>query len=150
MRARYGDVEVRAFETGTYVLMSYLVRPPSKLHCRWEGPFEVMSRQKNTVILRDLTSDVRREVDVSRLRPFVVAPGVDVKALAAADLGEAEVAQVLEHRGGARKRAELEFLVSWTDGDQTWEPWEGVKKLQQVDEYIRAHPEAKLNSLLPK
>ena len=150
VRARYGDVEVRAFETGTYVLMSYLVRPPSKLHCRWEGPFEVMSRQKNTVILRDLTSDVRREVDVSRLRPFVVAPGVDVKALAAADLGEAEVAQVLEHRGGARKRAELEFLVSWTDGDQTWEPWEGVKKLQQVDEYIRAHPEAKLNSLLPK
>jgi hypothetical protein len=109
-----------------------------------------MSRQKNTVILRDLTSDARRETDVSRLRPFLVAPGVDVKVLAAADLGEAEVTQVLEHKGVARKRKDLEFLVQWTDGDQTWEPWEGVKKLKMVDEYILAHPEAKLNSLLPK
>jgi hypothetical protein len=138
------------FEVGSYVLISYLVRPPSKLHCRWDGPYEVMSRHNNTVIVRDLTNDARHEYDVSRLRHFVVSPGLDVEALAAADMGEVSVAGVLEHRGNVRKRAELEFLVQWSDGEETWEPWENVKKLAEVDEYIRAHPAAKLNSLLPR
>ena len=109
-----------------------------------------MAKTGNNVILRDLTSDARREVDVSRLRPFVVAPGVEVKALAAADLGEAEVKDILQHRGGVKKRSELEFLVLWSDGEQTWKAWETVRKLELVDEYIRSHPEAKLQSLLPK
>lgn len=150
VRARYAVADVREYDVGSYVLVSYLVRPPSKLHCRWEGPFEVMSRTQNTVILRDLTNDARREADVSRLRQFLVEPGADVKEIAAADLGEAEVKSILEHRGTARQRAALEFLVAWTDGDETWEPWANVKKLAPLDEYIRAHPEAKLNSLLPK
>jgi hypothetical protein len=150
VRARYEAVEERVVEVGTYVLMSYLVRPPSKLHCRWEGPFEVMVRRGNTAILRDLTSDATREVDVSRLRPFIVAPGVKPKDIAAADLGEAEVSEVLAHRGGAKKRSELEFQVLWSDGEQTLEAWDTVKRLEHVDVYISAHPEAKLNSLLSK
>ena len=109
-----------------------------------------MSRERNNAIIRDLTSDVTREVDVSRLRKFLIGKGVDPRAIAAADLGEVEVGQVLEHRGGAKKRSELEFLVKWTDEEETWEPWENVKRLEKIDEYIRAHPEAKLNSLLPK
>ena len=67
------------------------MRPPSKLHCRWGVPFEVMSRQGNNVIVRDLASDTRHEYDVSWLRVFLVATGVDLKALATSDLGEAEV-----------------------------------------------------------
>lgn len=150
IRQQYDIAEVREYDVGSYVLMSYLVRPPSKLHCRWEGPFEVMSRAQNTVILRDLTNDARREADVSRLRQFLVEPGLDLKATAAADLGETEVKTILEHRGTARQRGALEFLVAWSDGDETWEPWANVKKLAPLDEYICAHPEAKLNSLLPK
>ena len=70
-----------------------------------------MSRDRNTVSVRDLTNDdARHEYDVSRLRHFAVCPGLDVAALAVADLGEVSVAGVLEHRGNARKRAELEFL----------------------------------------
>ena len=69
-----------------------------------------------------------KTVDVSRLKPFIVAPSVDVQAVAAADLGEAQVDAILAHRGSARKRALLEFQVQWSDGDVTWEPWERVKK----------------------
>ena len=53
------------FEVESFVLVSYLVRPPSKLHCRC-GPFEVISRNRNNVIVRDLTNDARQEYDVSR------------------------------------------------------------------------------------
>ena len=147
---RYEGVVPTEFKVGSYVLVSYLVRPPSKLHCRWSGPFQVMSRVRNNVIIRDLTNDARQEYDVSRLRVFLVATGVDPKAVATADLGEAEVDSILDHRGSARQRASLEFLVRWSDGEETWEIWEQVKKLAEIDQYIRAHPEAKLKSLLPK
>jgi len=110
----------------------------------------VMSKQGNTLVLRDLTSDATREVDASRLRPFIVAPGTDPKQIAAADLGESEVKEILQHRGTAKKRLEMEFEVLWSDGDTSWEAWETVKKLEPLDAYIRAHPGAKLNSLLPK
>ena len=77
---------------------------------------------------------------MSRLKPFIVAPGVDVQAVAAADLGEAQVDAILGHRGSARKRAALEFQVQWSDGDVTWEPWERVKKLAAVEEYVGSQP----------
>ena len=46
------------FAVGSFVLVSYLVCPPSKLHCRWGGPSEVLSRIRNNVIVRDLTNDM--------------------------------------------------------------------------------------------
>ena len=147
---RYDGVMPTEFAEGSYALVRYDVRAPNKLYCRWEGPVEVVSRKKNVVTVRDLTSDALREYDVSRLRPFRVAPGVKVKDVAAADLGEVEVSEVLDHRGSARHRADLEFLIGWTDDEQTWESWDHVKKLAEVDRYIRAHPEAKLKSLLQK
>ena len=63
-------------------------------------------------------------------------------------MGEAQVQEVLAHRGTARKRASLEFQIQWTDGDITWESWERVRKLAAVDEYIRTYPRAGLKALL--
>ena len=82
--------------------------------------------------------------------PFLVAPAVDVKTLAAADLGEVIAEAVLDHRGNNRKRADLEFQIQWNDGEKTWEVWEQVKKLSIIDDYILTHPAAKLSVLLPK
>ena len=137
------DVERTVYEAGDYVLLSYVVRPPSKLNMRWAGPFEVISMEVNNVSIRDLTGGPNQEVDVSRLKPFLVEDGVDPKALAAADLGETEVAEVVAHRGSPRKRAEMEFKVRWTDGDVTWEPWEKVRKLAQLEEYLKTQPRLK-------
>ena len=58
-------------------------------------------------------------MDVSRLKHFILAPGVDVRAVAVADLGESEVLRVLSHTGSARRRASLKFQIEWTDGDVT-------------------------------
>jgi len=131
--------------------MSYLTRPPSKLNARWSGPYRVVSRQANNVVLEDLTGGRTKTVDVSRLKPFLVGPGVDPTKLAAADLGEVEVEAVMAHRGDARKnRKALEFMIQWKDGDVTWQKWGDVKKLAKVEDYIRNHPGKELAVLLGK
>ena len=123
------------------MLVSYVTRAPSKLHCRWEGWVQVISRVKN--------NDAMHEYDVSRFKHFLVTPGVNVKELAA-DMEEEEVAESRDHRGNPKKRRDMEFLVKWTDAEQTWEPWEQVRKIAFVEEYILSHPDAKLRFLLPK
>ena len=144
---RLGATELHAertvYKPGSYVLMSYPVRPPSKLNSRWAGPYEVVGMDANNVSLRDLTGGPDKEVDVSRLKPFAVDEGVDPKAVAAADLGETEVVEILAHRGSPRKRADMEFEVRWTDGDITWEPWEKVRRLSQLDDYLKTQPRLK-------
>ena len=103
------------------------------------------------MVLEDLTGGRSKSVDVSRLKPFLVGPGVDPKKLAAADLGEAEVDKVMAHRGDPRKnRKDLEFKIQWKDGDVTWQKWGDVKKLSAVDEYIRNHGDRELKVLLGK
>jgi hypothetical protein len=150
LREEFKGVVPTDLKVGSFVLVSYAVRPPSKLAARWAGPFRIVSRKANSFELEDLTGGPSKTVDISRLKPFLVAPGVDVKAVAAADLGEALVDSILAHRGKGRKRESLEFQVQWSDGDVTWEPWEKVKKLSAVDDYIKTHPGSSLQSLLQK
>lgn len=82
---------------------------------------------------------------VSRLKHFVLAPGVEV---AAVDTGEAQVRSTSQHKASARKRSTLEFQVEWMDGEISWEPC--VRKLEAVDEYIRNYSRARLKGLLQK
>jgi hypothetical protein len=150
VQQQYADLVPTEFVVGGYVLMSYLVRPPSKLAARWAGPYRITKKVGNNVTLEDLTGGPEKHVDVSRLKHFIVAPDVDVQAVAAADMGEAQVQAVVAHRGTVRNRTTLEFQVQWSDGDTTWEPRERVRKLQAVDDYIKLHPRAGLNALLNK
>lgn len=58
----------------------------------------MLSRTNNRVMVRNLTSDACQEYDVSHRRQFLVAPGLDFKALAAADASELKVIAILAHR----------------------------------------------------
>ena len=49
-----------------------------------------------------------------------------------------------------QNRKDLEFQIQWTDGDLTWEPWERVRKLEAIDDYIRQNPGNSLKFLLGK
>ena len=138
------DVDRTVYSPGELVLMSYKVRPPSKLHARWAGPYEVMSMDGNNLSLRDLTGGPNKDVDVSRVKLFQQDGVTDPKALAAADMGEIEVEEILAHRGSPRKRSEMEFQVKWSDGDITWEPWERVRRLEAIDVYARSQPRLKV------
>ena len=138
------EVERTVYEPGELVLVSYKTRPPSKLHARWAGPFEVTKMEANTIFLRDLTGGPNRDVDVSRVKPFIRDGLVEPQAVAAADLGETEVIEIVAHRGSPRKRSEMEFQVNWSDGDTTWEPWENVRRLAVLDDYVKKLPRLKV------
>lgn len=145
---KYEGVIPTEVHEGDMVLVSYVTRPPSKLAARWAGPYRVVSRHANNVTIEDITGGMSKTVDMSRLKPFLLAPGVDPVAVAAADMGEVQVTRVIAHKGSARNRSTLEFEVEWSDGDITWEPWEHVKKLEAVDVYIREYSGVGLKSLL--
>ena len=46
------------------------------------------------------------------------------------------VDEVVGHRWSDRR---IEFLVRWTLGDSTWEPYEHCKELAALDEYLTLH-----------
>ena len=133
-------VDVSDYPKDSYVLVSYPTRPSSKLADRWMGPFQVVSRDSNNITVKDLTSDVCYTYDIERLRHFHVAPGIDPRDIAAADLSEQVVRTILSHRGNTKHRKSLEFEVEWEpDGDKTWESWETMRKLDILDEYLIQH-----------
>ena len=132
--------EPTEYSVGSYVLVSYTSRPPSKLADRWMGPYMVVSREGNNYTIRDLTSNICHVRDISRLKQFHVAPGIDPADIAAMDLAEQTVRSILSHRGQPKKRATLEFEVAWEpDGDITWESWETMRKTEILHEYLNQH-----------
>ncbi len=107
VRLRAAQVAPTAFMAGDLVLLPYLVRPPSKLSVQWAGPFRIRERKANTAILEDMTGGAQKSVDISRLKLFLLGPGVDPQAVAAADM-------VLAYRGltgSVRKRSTLQYQV---------------------------------------
>ena len=132
-----GIKAVTTYPSGSYVLVSYPSRPPSKLADRWMGPFMVVSRVKNTYTVRDLTSDVLHTYDVTRLKQFVVSEETDPIDIAARDLNEMTVRDIISHKGNPKRRTTLEFQVIWEPyGDTTWESWETMRKTEAINAYV--------------
>ena len=95
--------------------------------------------------MKDLTSDRVIERDAEMVIPFRQPhPMTDQELMqvAAQDLQELGVDQILEHRGAVTK-SRIEFLVQWSDGETSWEPWKSVQKLAVLDNYLAEHRELK-------
>jgi len=148
-----GTVNITEFNPDDLVLMKYPTQAPSKLHDRLAGPYRVLRREGNLVYIQDLTCERVLERDVGSLIPFRKPKDLqeqDLVAIAAQDLGETVVLDILNHRGDPRKRTTLEFQVQWSDQDVSWESWDTVKKLELLDGYIRSTSDTTLKKLLPK
>ena len=141
------------FEVDDLVLLSYPTAPPSKLHARLAGPFRVVRIENNLVTLRDITGSRELQRDISMVIPFRYRSemkDVDLIAVAAGDLGESVVAEILDHRGDLKKKSSLEFQVRWADGDLTWEGYDKVKHLTELDEYVDRKNDVKLTRAMGK
>ncbi len=147
-QAREGVGTPTEFVVGSFALMLYLVHLPSKLAARWSRPYRIVKREANNAFVEDLTDGTLKTVDVSRLKPFFVTQGVDPKAIAAADLGEAQAEVVLAHTGTGKKRSDLQVQIQWSDGDVTWEPWDRGKNLAEVEDCIRSFSGTGLKRLI--
>ena len=127
------------FEVGDLVLLSYPTAPPSKLHARVAGPFRVLRLEGNLVTLGDITGSRELQRDISMIIPFRYREDMkdsELITVAAADLVESVVESIVAFRGNPKKKKELEFQVLWKDFDLTWEPYEKVRHLRCLDDFV--------------
>ena len=140
------------FPVGSYVLAKYPVGPPTRLHTKWQGPFEVISYVDSEHTLRNLTNKSERITHASNLKQFIFNPSRTSPAdIARRDYMEFFVESILEHRGNTKLLNSLFFKVKWMNYDDSynsWEPWKALRRCDKLHDYLRADP--KLKKLMPK
>ena len=136
------------FNVGDYCLITYPTRAPHKLSPLYRGPYLIVKKIRDDIVsVKDLLTSKILDFHVSRLRVFKKSEdtiGEDFLKLAAADRDEFIVEFIVDHRGSMKKPSKLEFKVRWQgyeESEDTWEPYQGVKELSALDDYLQNHPE---------
>ena len=139
------------FAIDSYVLLDYPDSPPTRLHSKKRGPYQVVKFHKNDYTIRDLITHKDRVVNITRLTPFDYDPlHTDPRQVAMIEQEEFEIDTVLAHRGNLNQKSTLEFLVHWFGYDSSydsWEPWKHLRDTDQLHAYL-AHKG--LDKLIPK
>jgi hypothetical protein len=117
------------------------------------GPYIVVGISGDKYSIQDLLTHKITDTHVSNLCEFRYdsSSGLDPIEVAARNAGEFFIDRIYEHRGGTTtKRLNMEFLVSWksySQKDDTWEPYKAVCKTQAFVDYCYAN---RLTSLVNK
>jgi Chromo (CHRromatin Organisation MOdifier) domain len=108
-----------------------------KLHCRWNGPFQVISRSedKSRYVVKDIVNNKEHAVHVKHLKPFLYDPEfTDPYTVALKDTESWVVEKIMGMKGKfAQKRSSsnpLKFQVRWkgfSPAHDTWEPWANLR-----------------------
>ena len=129
------------FAVGSYVLLEPVMGAKDRLHTRRLGPYRVLSFSGNTYTLEHLVNGKSFRVNIKRLVQFHFdANKVNPAKIAAHDLDEFEVEQILLHRGRFTNKRELQFKVRWAGYDEsydTWEPWNSLRDVDKLHDYLR-------------
>jgi hypothetical protein len=148
--------EVTSIPVDSYVLLAYPSslggdnRPPSKLHARWRGPFRVLAVKPGGVqyVLQDLVTMKESLHHIQELKPFEWdSEFVDPVEVARSNQNEFHIHSIKAHRGNWKKVSTLEFLVSWTGYDETfdqWLPWKELRLTEQLHAYLRSNDQERL------
>jgi hypothetical protein len=145
--ARGASDVIRVFEVGMFVVVSHPNRPPTKLSPPWFGPLQIIEiAGSNSYRCRDLVSGKIRHLHAARLKVFNASSCPWPVRVAAADVGEFAVLDIVDHR--VSETVGLEFRVRW-DGhpdpdDDTWKPFAEANELLALDAYLLLHPELEL------
>jgi hypothetical protein len=118
-----------------------------KLMPKFVGPYKVIkSDSKSSAYTLDLPESLRKRrihptFHVSRLRPHVrnddeVFPHREVKVYYDFGLDENDEWLVDSINGHRWNGDRIEFEVRWNLGDTTWEPFDHVKELEALDDYL--------------
>ena len=141
-RMKKSPAEPTTFDVGDLVLVSYPEKPTDKLTPLWRGPLVVQRVEHQTYYCQDLVTMQVSPFFVTRLKLYQDNETIAPMELAAADRNELIVNSIVGHMGDPKSRKSMKFKVHWQNlesSDDTWEPWENVKHLQVLDEYIAAH-----------
>ena len=123
------------------MLCKYAVAPPTRLHTKWEGPFQVVSFRESEYVLKNLITNLERKVHIKNLKLFNYDPNLGSPADAARrDYMEYFVEMVLEHSGDTKKPTSMSFHMKWLNYDSshnTWEPWKNLRLCTALHDYLR-------------
>ena len=120
--------------------------PPRKHHERVLGPFQVLARDDEKYTVLDLLDDtVTHTFHFTRLRLYSSSDYHHISPRDAALLNskEFEVQDILRHRGNHKYRSKLQFLVSFTGYDSTyneWLPCNSVCRHPKMNDYLLKYP----------
>ena len=97
---------------------------PYKLTPKWQGPFEVISHEKNIVECRHVSSGVVKHFEntIERMKIF---HGTKKEAYEASlwDNNQFVIQEILSSRGDPDKRTTMEFEVKFADNSINWLTW---------------------------
>jgi hypothetical protein len=145
------DLEFTDYPVHSYDLWDHPADNRSKIHLRYQGPYQVVERIQDAYKIQDLVSGKVFETHISNLRPFNRDPArVQPVEVAQRNSQEFVIEQILEHLGNVSRRSSLQFKVRWLGygpEDDTWEPFESLRDTEQLHAYLKAN---KLKSLIPK
>ena len=143
----------RKFDEGDYVVTEWRGGKPTKLSCRYQGPYEVVKRLSNsTYRVRDPADNTEKDKHVSELFRYYLSEGEDVRDTIAMDEFEELVEAVIDHRRpeGSTSLRELDFKIRWLGkgpAEDTWHQYTEMTRkggLAAFWDYVKAHPELKI------
>ena len=137
--------EIRHFGLGDYVLVNSNVfaAESNKFAFKWRGPFLVQAVQGNTYSCLDLRTRAIHFFDVASLRHFDSSSSEDPVAIAALDVDEDVVSQIVSHQVGTKGKESHKFDVMFADGSIHQLAYLDVRNLEALDKYLAANPVAK-------
>ena len=153
---------VTEFAIGSYVLANYhstegVVRhkgPPNKFLSYLRGPFKVINRDGDKYTIRSLVTKKDEDIHVKELRQFI--HNDDERELYKFALRDHqdhfEIEAIIDHRGDARYRTQIEFLVRWKGYDASedlWLPYSELRDSDALHRYLLAQPTRLMQKLVP-
>jgi hypothetical protein len=136
---------VPSFYEGQFVLLKYPNRPPNKLASLYRGPMIIVGIDRPDLTkVKDLVTDKISTVHTSRLIPFRHPKSMtydEARELAAVDMDEFYVEEIIDHVGAGNNPKKWEYRVRWRGyepDEDYWLPWKSVKDLEALDRYAQS------------
>jgi len=125
-------------------------KPPHKLSMLNEGPYIVLDSEESKYKIKNLATNVIKEVHISRLRPYMVDNRMlQPDIVANKDYQYSNIEKIIKHKGNPKRKTGMSFLVKWSGFDSsnnTWEKYNTLKSNEELHKYLIIK---KLKDLIP-
>ena len=102
------------------------------------GPYAVVSKHRDSYLLRELASNKESEFNAHLLRPYIHNAKQDNPyEVALKETQSHDIESILCHKGNPRRVSTLTFEVKWVGESKTsWEPWKGLRGNSELHSYL--------------
>jgi hypothetical protein len=138
------------FQIGTYVLIEYPDGPPNKLSPAKDGPYKIISRDRDIFVLTHASENVLRTAHIQRLTPFKHSDEHSALVAGAKAKQMSIVKRIIDHKPKSANKQRpfdpevpkdrLKFIVEW-EGEKniTVETWNELKHNAALHAYLTAN-----------